>query len=219
MSTDGCKVDIVTDRYDLDAFETLYDSVDERLLARWTGADGTEPDGYRTLADWFNRRLLKITYDEHGRRAIGPRVSSDYEALTGEDDLLREEVADDLRADGIAVDRLLADTVSWSTMRTHLNACLGGEKTVDRADSGPGWERQSVDIARDVAESKVSEALSSLDSRGELPEADRAGITVQTLLSCPDCPTRIPLGDAIDRGFVCRDHFPVAPTAERGDRQ
>ena len=34
MNTDGCKVEIVADRYDLDAFESLYDSVDERLLAR-----------------------------------------------------------------------------------------------------------------------------------------------------------------------------------------
>jgi len=216
MSTDGCKIEIVTDRYDLDEFEALYDSVDERLLARWTGADGTEPDGYRTLAEWFNRRLLKATYDERGRGAIGPRVQSDYEALTGEDDLLREEVADDLRADGIDVDRLRADMISWSTMRTHLTSCLDGEKTVERADSGPGWERRSVDIARDVAESKVREALSSLSSRGALPEADRADVTIQALLSCPDCPTRIPFDDAIDRGFVCKDHFPVAP-GEGGD--
>jgi hypothetical protein len=40
MGSDRCKADIVTERYDLDEYEALYDSVDDRLLARWTGEQG-----------------------------------------------------------------------------------------------------------------------------------------------------------------------------------
>lgn len=215
MSQDRCKIELLVDRYSLDEFELRYDSVDERLLARWTGADGTDPDGYRTLTEWFNKRLVTTVYDEHGRETTGTRVESDYEALTGEDDLLREDVMDDLRADGIDADSLRCDLVSWSTMRKHLKSCLDGEKAATDAETD--WERQSVAVATNIARSKVNEALSSLDSKGELPDGDDAGVEIQVLLSCPECPTRIPFGDAIDRGFVCKDHFPTASSATGDD--
>jgi len=215
MSSDRCKVDIVTERYDLDEFETLYDSVDDRLLSRWTGESGPGSDGYRTLTEWFNKRLLKAVYDEHGRDTTGTRVESDYAVLTGEKELLREEVKDDLRASGIDPERVRGDMVSWSTMRQHLNSCLDGEKQVDRANSD--WEQESVDIAADIAESKVREALSSLDSSGVLPEGDRANVGVQILLGCPDCQTRIPFEDAVQRGYVCKEHFPETVRPEGSD--
>lgn len=210
MGSDRCKVDIVTERYDLDEYEALYDSVDDRLLSRWTGEHGSSADGYRTLTEWFNRRLLRVVYDEHGRDTTGTRVESDYAVLTGENELLRAEVKDDLRASGIDPEQLLRDMISWSTMRQHLNACLDGEKEVGGAASD--WEQRSVDIASKIVESKVEEALSSLDSSGTLPEGSRANVGVQILLSCPDCQTRIPFEDAIDRGYVCKDHVPARAT-------
>jgi hypothetical protein len=215
MSSDRCKLDIVVERYDLDEFETLYDSVDDRLLSRWTGEDGKSSDGYRALTEWFNKRLLKTVYDEHGRDTTGTRVESDYAVLTGDKELLREEVKDELRASGINPEQVQRDMISWSTMRRHLNSCLDGEKQVGGADSD--WEQRSVDIASKVAESKVKEALSSLDSAGTLPAGSRANVGVQILLGCPDCQTRIPFEDAVERGYVCKDHFPVAMTAEGDD--
>jgi hypothetical protein len=208
MSTEQCKLDFVADRYDLDEVEARYESIDDRLLARWTGESASGPAGYRTLTQWFNKRLLKVIYDDHGRNTTGNRVESDYEALTGSDDLLRAEVEDDLRADGIDVDRYRKDRISWSTMREHLTSCLDGTK--ESADAGTDWERESVAIATDITASKVEAALSSLASADALPDGDRAGISVQVLLSCPDCQTRIPFEDAIDRGFVCADHCPTA---------
>ncbi|WP_254858810.1 rod-determining factor RdfA [Natronomonas gomsonensis] len=205
-----CKIEIVADRYDLDASEGRYGTVDERLLTRWTGADGRDPDGYRTLTEWFNKRLLKSVYDEYGRDTTGTRVSSDYAALTGDDKLLQEEVMDDLRADGIDPERVQSDMVSWSTMREHLNSCLDGEKEVKNSESD--WERRSLEVAKSLTRSKVRDALSSLDTKDELPEGNRAEIEIQILLSCPDCPIRIPIEDAVERGFVCKDHFPVAPS-------
>jgi len=215
MSQDGCKIEIVSDRYDLDERETRYESVDDRLLTRWTGADGHESSGYRQLTEWFNERLLRTLYDDHGRDTTGNRVESDFEALTGDDDLLREEVRDDLRADGIDVDALQQDMVSWSTMRTHLKSCLDGEKVIRESDSD--WERRSVEIAKNVATSKVNEALSSLETDEVLPAGTDAEVEIQVLLSCPECPTRVPFGDAIDRGFVCSEHSPASVSAEGDD--
>lgn len=212
MTNERCKIDLVTDRYDLDSFEVRYDSVDEHLLARWTGSDGREPDGYRTLTDWFNKRLMQAVYEANGRDTLGKRIESDYEALVSSDDLLREEVRDDLQLEGIDPDRLQREMVSWSTVRSHLTTCLDGEKPIERSESN--WERESVNVAADITEGKVREALSSLSSRNRLPEGERADVTVQVLLGCPECPTRIPFADALERGYVCKDHFPVAETRE-----
>jgi hypothetical protein len=213
MSAEQCKLDFVADRYGLDEIETRYESLDDRLLSRWTGESGSGPDGYRTLTEWFNKRLLKVVYDEHGRKTTGNRVESDYEALTGSDDLLREELEDNLRADGIDVERYRNDTISWSTMREHLTACLDGRK--ETGNPGSDWERESVAIATDVTASKVEAALSSLATSETLPDGDRAGVTIQVLLDCPDCQTRIPFEDA-ERGFVCDQHFPTAAST-RGE--
>lgn len=206
-----CKVGIVTDRYDLDATETRYGSVDERLVTRWVGADDADPAGYRSLAEWFNRRLLKTVYDEHGRDTTGTRLDSDFEALSSDDDLLAAEVEDDLAADGIDANRVAGDMVSWSAIRTHLRDCLDAEKP----DTGPptDWERESVVVAKHVTRQKVTEALRSLDNKDRLPGGADADVGLQVLLSCPDCPTRIPFTDAIERGFVCETHLGV--TEER----
>lgn len=201
-----CKVDRALETYDLDAVVTGHDTANEYLLARWNGTDGRSADGYRPLTDWFNRRLLKDAYDESGRDTTGTRLQSEYDALTGDDELLREEVADDLRMDGIDVSGVLDDMISWSTMRHHLKSCLSGEK--DRSDSTTDWERRSVAIACDQTGEKVDDALRSLDSKGTLPGGSRADVSVQVQLQCPVCHVRVPFEEALSRGYVCEDHLP-----------
>lgn len=197
---DECKVDRVTERRGLD--DPRYDTLDEGLLARWRGED-REAVGYRTLADQFNRRVLRGAYDANGRETLGDRVEHDYEALTGDDDLLRAEVEESLAADGIDVESLRADLVSWGTLRTHLNGCLDGEKpTVEPTD----WEREAVDRASEVAREKAAEALSALASKGDVDGGDAATVDVQVQVGCPDCPARAPIDVVLRRGYVCERH-------------
>lgn len=201
---DGCKIEVVTDGYDLGPPGGRYDSLDQYLLARWTGDGGREPVGYRTLADEFNRRLLKRVYDDHDRAAFDARIEADYATLTGDDALQRGELADDLAADGIDPERLRRDLVSWGTMATHLKACLDGEKPQPRAATE--WERRSIDIATGRARSKVEEAVSSLATKGELPAGAAEDVSLQVQLGCLECPTRVPLSIALERGYVCETH-------------
>lgn len=215
MGTSSCKIDILVDRYELDERESRYESLDDRLLTRWTGADGNESSGYRQLTEWFNRQLLRTLYDEYGRDTTGNQVENDYDALTGDDELLREEVRDAISADGIDADSLQQDFVSWSTMRTHLKNCLDGEKVVGESDTD--WQRQSVEIAKSISKSKVRDALPSLSKSGRLSGGEDANVEIQVLLSCPECPTRIPFNDALTRGFVCNEHDSVAVTSEGDD--
>lgn len=200
-----CKVDSLTERYDLSSPDPDHETLDAYLLARWTGADGTASEGYQSLTHRFNRQLLRRLYEQHDRDATSIRLNSEYEVLTGEQDFRYEEVAADLASDGIEADRVRGLLISWSTMRRHLKNCLNGEK--NPSSSTTNWELNSVALAQRQTEEKVSAALRSFVSKQQLPEASKADIDVQIKLSCPECPTRVPLEDALERGYVCKDHF------------
>jgi len=204
MSRDSCKVDVVTERYGL-AGGARHDSIDEWLLARWLGEDGRPPRGYRTVTREFNKRLLKRVYDEHGRDAMGARLDGDFEALTGDDAVRRREVVEDIASDGIDAERLLSSLVSWGTVRIHLTECLGASKEPPTATTD--WEHESVERARAHALKTVEKAVSALSSKGRIERAVEADVEMPILLSCPECPTRRPLEEALERGYVCREHL------------
>ena len=203
-SESGCKVDRVIAGYGLDSADPRHDTIDEGLLARWRGDEGHAAEGYRTLTEWFNKRLLRRVFDEHGRDALGARVDHDYEILTGDDDLLREEVIESLEDDGIDATDVLDDMVSWGTMRTHLQDCLNGEKESRTKETD--WERKSLDMTTSFAREKIETALSSLATDGEFDGVETASVEVQVQVSCDACPTRVPLDVALEQGYVCEEH-------------
>ncbi|WP_207891662.1 rod-determining factor RdfA [Natrarchaeobius halalkaliphilus] len=200
---DCCKVGTLIGKYDLDSPRTADDSLDDYLLSRWLGDDETQSVGYRTLTEWFNKRLLKKAYDGTGRSAMGNRLESDYEALT-DDGLVKMDTIDDLEADGIDAEAVLDDMISWSTMRNHLNECLDEKK--ERAEAETNWELTSVEIACDQTKQKVESALNSLVSKGKIDDEQDPDVEITVQLCCTKCPTRVPFDVAMNRGYVCADH-------------
>ncbi|WP_179204635.1 rod-determining factor RdfA [Halobacterium hubeiense] len=195
---DRCKIDALIERYDFDAPSQDYESLNGYLLDRWTEGG----DGYGTLTARFNKRLLQHVYETHGRDTLETRLNSEYETLRGDDEILRRELMDDLVADGIDADQLVEEFVSRSTMRRHLKNCLNGQKKTPSAETN--WERESIEIALSRAKEKTSEALRSLHSKGEF--VDVADVDVTVTVGCSECPTRIPLREALARGYVCETH-------------
>ncbi|WP_247004622.1 rod-determining factor RdfA [Halosolutus gelatinilyticus] len=210
-----CKVDDLIERYDLTPSRDGYETLDEYLLARWKGVDGLESEGYQALTEWFNKQVLRGVYDEQGRDIAAYRIDAEYEILTGDRDLRHDELAADLAADSIDTDELEDEFVSWSTMRRHLNGCLDGEKEPARSTSD--WELESVEVARSKTREKARAALHSLSSKGRLPGAASADVDIQVKLTCPECPTRIPIEDAVERGYICKDHGRTVPRESDGD--
>lgn len=198
-----CKVGEAIVEYDLDDDAGKYETFDERLVARWKGEDIGNAQGYRPLTDWFNKRLLRQAYERADVPTTGNRLDQDYETL-GEDDLQAEELRDSLRSIGLDVDTVENSFVSWSTMQRHLKNCLEEEKERQRASTD--WERNSIDFARDQLRSKVEDALTSLDSKGELHNNNGTEIAVTIELSCPECPLRVPFERALEQGYVCDRH-------------
>ncbi|MFB6142844.1 MAG: rod-determining factor RdfA [Halorientalis sp.] len=211
----GCKVDALVERHDLTVPDPGYDTVDDYLVARWTGSDGRSAQGYKSLTEWFNKRLLRRLYESHDRDAVSVHLDREYDLVTGEDDLQREELAADLATDGLDIDDLADELVSWSTMRHHLKGCLDAEK--EPAEATTDWERNTVRVARENAEEKTESVLSTLASKGRLADASDAEVAVQVKLGCPECSVRVPFEDALERGYVCETHAETAENAE-GDR-
>ncbi len=204
MTNRTCKVCSAIRQYELTAPDQ--ESVDEALIVRWKGRDGHTERGYRPLTDWFNKHLLRNEYDQYGRETFGNRLESDYDGLTGDDELLRQEISADIRADGIDADQLRSDMVSWGTMRRHLTDCLGASKPQQPSESG--WEYNAIAKTRAVAAEKVTSALSALETKGELAGFDTAtvDVDVDVRLRCTECDTLVPLDVALDQGYVCQHH-------------
>lgn len=200
-----CKVDDAVERYGVDPQRDGFADIHEELLALWKGDTSQESLGYRSLAAWFNKRLLATVYEEHDRLLFGTQLENEYDVLTGDDDIARGELVDELELAGIDADQVRADMVSFSTMRRHLTECLDGEKAQPVAETD--WEETSVEIAEAQLLSKVEKALSSYENGGELAGATSADVSVQIQLSCPHCPTRRTLRDALRQGHVCEEHF------------
>lgn len=206
----GCKVDRLADRYGITSPDSTTESLDEYLVTRWTGADGQSAVGYKSLTEWFNKRLLRRHYADHGRDVIDAHLDREYELLSDGEGLERDELAADLATDGIDADALERDIVSWSTMRHHLKGCLDAAKETDTATTD--WESNTVRYTRERAGEQVRSVLSSLSSKDRLADADEAEVDVQVKLGCPDCSVRVPFAEALERGYVCAEH---AESSER----
>ncbi|GAA0657501.1 rod-determining factor RdfA [Salarchaeum japonicum] len=194
MTTYGCKVCRLFDEYDLTGYE-------ERLVDQWT-ADGSRRKGYRSLADWLNVALLRNTMDRAGLQTLGDEAESKYERLQG-DDATAAEVRNVLREEGVPIDDLESDFVSYAVVRTHLKDCLGVERT-DTSTTDSNWEEDALDIAASHAESKASEAVSSLTTKNRLSAGGDLAVHATVEVECENCRTRVPVERALHRGYVCQ---------------
>lgn len=200
-----CKVGRVADKHDLST-AVLDMDINEALLERWLGRGEYPETAVRPLVKWFNQKLLKNVYRDHGRRAIQHQLENDYEALTADDDDHRKwSVEDSLKEDGIDPDELVGDFISSSTLYRHLTECL--DATKERKEAETNWEETKIEFAKDKAADQVGDALRSWENKDELPGATEAKVDVSLHLSCPECSTSVPISVARRRGYICEEHL------------
>ena len=190
MSRNGCKVCRVLDERNMKQYE-------DKLVDQWQ-TDGPDRKGYRQLAEWLNVTMLRREMDRAGLSTLGREAASKYERLEEAAPSVAEEVATDLAAAGIDVDRLRTDFVSYGVVRTHLRDCLDLEYSVESGD----WEADAIEMARDYATEKVAAAAQSLHNKGEL-DAGALAVNVDVGLECESCHATVPADRAIRRGYIC----------------
>lgn len=191
MSEYGCKVCRVLDERGMGRYE-------DRLVEQWQ-ADPPKRKGYRQLATWFNVLMLRREMERAGLSTLGDEAESKYERLTADDSAIAAEVRDGLRNNGIDVDSLESDFVSYGVIGTHLKECLEQERETTSTE----WEPEAIEIARSHAEGKVSEAVRSLLNKERLLSEGDVSVRVSVELECEECHTRIPAERALRRGYIC----------------
>jgi hypothetical protein len=187
----GCKVCRVLAARDLGHY-------DDRILSEWRG-DEDGRTGYRGLARWLNVTLLAREMERAGLPTLGGEPESKYERLRGED-ATAEEVATLLRREGVDVERLRDDFVSYGVVRTHILDCLDAEYEPEEPTD---WEPAAIDVARDHARERIGESVRALVGKGRLEAGDGVSVHLAVELECETCGTRVPLDRALRRGAVC----------------
>jgi len=202
-----CKVEELIEQYDLDAPTNSHDSMEDYLEERWTGTDGQPAVGVSALTEAFNKQILKTRYKNHGRNTYF--VENEYPLITSnEESVERSELAADLRGDGLNIKHLKIHTVAETTMGKHLRECTDVSKeTKSWTQPETPTRERSIHWAEYHAEHKTKNTLRKLTEEGKLAQGTDAKISVNIDLICPECGKKVPVREAIKRGYVCADHM------------
>lgn len=170
----------------------------EKLEQLWTAEEGRR--SLRDLAAYFNRQLLQRRLKEENVQLLDGEPANVYRLLTDDEvsSAERTRVRRRLEREGIDVDALLSDFVSYQAIRTYLTEYRDAEYTPSEADRR---ERETENIQRmrgrtvSVTEGKL-EQLRKHDeiSLGEF----RTLVDVQIV--CEDCNSQYDVFELLDRG-------------------
>lgn len=179
--------------------EYALDGIGDELERRWTD-DADERDSLRTLADVFNRRLLERAMHDAGMDPIEGEVGNVYRLLTDEDVSrgVETEIETRLDQEGIDVDALRKDFVTYQAVRTFLKDVRGASY---EAETGNSVERAQSSFARLVGRTTavVEQKLTQLRSAGKLTLGSfrvRTAVTVY----CEDCETQYEVATLLEEG-------------------
>lgn len=187
------KVARLISEYDLDG-------LGDELEVRWTG-DGVERTSLRDLADYFNEQLLERALIDAGMSALDSDVSSTYRNLTDED--VSTGVRTDARArlenNGIDIDNLESDFVSYQAIRSYLTEYRDAEYEEPSAAERVESVLETVQRLRSRLRSITEGSLTRLRSTDRLTLGTfRLFVDVDVL--CEDCDAQYGVAELLERG-------------------
>lgn len=186
------KVGRLIEAYDLDG-------VGAELERRWT-ADGDQSRSLRELADDFNQRLLQAAMTEAGMSPLDGDVENVFRLLTGESATsgARTEAASRLAKNGIDVDELRDEFVSYQAVRTYLREYRGVTYDADSGDRLTAT-RESVGRLKGRLVTVTEDKLSTLRADDEI-DAGELTVLATVQVFCEDCETTYTVEEFLDRG-------------------
>lgn len=165
----------------------------------WT-ADNDQRESLRSLADRFNKQLLRSALVDAGQSVIDGEVANLYRLLTDEEvsSGTRLEARRRLERQDVAVEQLLNDFVSYQAIRYYLTEYRSAE--YDQATNDPvDTTREQVTRLQSRLRSVAESRLDSLRRDGPLVLGEyRVFVDVDVL--CEDCDTQYSIGDLLSRG-------------------
>jgi hypothetical protein len=188
MSGDtGCKVDRVCERWEL--------PMDDELRERWRGGESL-----RDLETVLNEAVLRAALRSADADVIDGEAANLYRLLT--DDAVsagqRVDAEARLRRAGLDPAAVTDDFVSYGTVRTHLNECLGVETARDtRLDPDEG--RTTVLKLLSRTESVTERTIARLTDQGSLT-IPAPSVTLSLRVACEECGDEYSFSQLLSRG-------------------
>lgn len=165
----------------------------ERL---WTATE--DRHSLRDLATYFNQRLLERAFEESNIRPLDGEVENIYRLLTDDGTADGTRIRRRLERDGLDVDALERDFVTYQAIRTYLKKHRGAEYTPAETDP----------IEREI--NNIQQLRGRIDSVTDgkieqLRNTDQLDIgTFRTLIDirivCEDCNTQFDIIELLERG-------------------
>jgi len=177
----------------------------DELERRWT-ADGAERLSLRDCATLFNERLLEQALVDAGIDALQRDVETTYERLTGEDVTagVRTETRNRLVHDGVDIDDLDSDFVTYQAIRSYLtqyrDASYEGPSDAEKVEA----DIESIQrlLARTL--SVTEERIEALQSTGRL-DIDAFEVLLDAQVLCQDCGSQYSVTELLEmRGCECQ---------------
>ncbi len=176
----------------------------EELEVRWTG-DGVERTSLRDLADYFNERILERALIDAGMSALDSDVSTTYRNLTGDDVStgVRTDARNRLESNGIDVDDLMSDFVSYQAIRSYLTEYRDAEYRRLSDEEKVEKDLQSIQRLMTRTLSVTEERIEKLAQTGRI-DADEFEVLLDVQVLCGSCGEQYSISEFLDgRGCDC----------------
>jgi len=185
------KVARLIDEYDLQGLGA-------ELEQLWTAEEDRK--SLRELASYFNRQLLQRTLDEANVHCLEGEIENTYRLLTDDEVSSAEStrVQRRLERDGVDVDELKSDFVTYQAIRSYLKDHRGAEYTPAETDP---LEREATNVQklRGRTVSVTEGKLEQFRDNDELTLGEFR-MLVDIRVVCEDCNTQFDVLELLDRG-------------------
>jgi hypothetical protein len=185
------KVTRLLDEYDLQ-------ELGEELEQQWTAENDRR--SLRELADYFNQQLLKQQLDNVNDHVLEGESSNIYRLLTAEDvsSAERTRVERQLERDGINVDTLISNFVTYQAIRTYLTEDRGAEYNPDRTDPLER-EKENLEQLRGRTAAVTEDKLAQLRENDDLSIGEFSTL-IDIRVVCEDCNTQRTVVELLNDG-------------------
>jgi DNA-binding transcriptional ArsR family regulator len=185
------KVARLIERYDLC-------DIGAEMERKWTADE--DRLSLRDLAEYFNCELLAETTADAGLQPVSDEVETLYDLLESDDtsDADRTRIRRRLERDGVDVDELRSDFVTYQAIRTYLTEYRDAEYETDERDRAV-VEAENVQRLRGRAERVTDSKLEQLRANDELVLGDhRLFVDIDVL--CEECGRQFAVEVLLKRG-------------------
>jgi len=175
------------------------ETIGPEMERRWT-SDGDDRLSLRALADHFNQQLLADQTAEAGMQPLDGEVKNTYRLLTDDDvgSADRTRIRRRLERNGIDVESLQDDFVTYQAIRSYLRNDRGAEHTTDDRPRTV-IEAGNIQRLRGRMTTVTEEKLKQLRS-GDHVQIGDFRVFAEIRVFCEDCGTRYEIEELLERG-------------------